>query len=193
MANKNLTKALLHGFTGAGLFKKLDYPGAPKEFVHMTPEGRELIYSDEDFAPNTGTPAHTKDSDCTVDPTTHLCTVCGVEHGEPCPRCGARGFHKNGCAWLAESTVSKPPKREYIDITPESLKTQEGIKRVSQAQKEWDDATHELANTLKRVIDEVFDRDTDKITRAEHYSELQTLIGIRELKQEAFLRAVAGR
>jgi hypothetical protein len=39
----------------------------------------------------------------------------------------------------------------------------------------------------------VFDRDTDKIARAEYYSELQTLIGIREVKQEAFLRAVCGQ
>ena len=40
---------------------------------------------------------HTKDSDCTVDPATNLCTGCGVEHGEPCFQCGGRGFHTNDC------------------------------------------------------------------------------------------------
>lgn len=27
---RNLIRAFLHGFTGAGLFRRLDYPGAPK-------------------------------------------------------------------------------------------------------------------------------------------------------------------
>ncbi len=66
-------------------------------------------------------------------------------------------------------------------------------KRAEQAQKEWDDATHEIANTLKRIIDDIFDRHIDKVARAEYYSELQTLIGIRDAKQEAFMRAVTGR
>lgn len=30
---RNIVKALLHGLTGAGLFRRLDYPGSPKEFV----------------------------------------------------------------------------------------------------------------------------------------------------------------
>jgi hypothetical protein len=29
----NIVRALLHGFTGAGLFRRLNYPGAPTEFV----------------------------------------------------------------------------------------------------------------------------------------------------------------
>jgi len=84
-------------------------------------------------------------------------------------------------------------KAETIDITPRGCMTAEGTKRVAQAQQEWEDATHELANYLKNVVDEIFDRDTDKIAKAEYYSELQTLIGIREVKQEAFIRAVVGR
>lgn len=39
---------------------------------------------------------HTKDSDCTLDDTC-MCIVCGVYHGDPCPKCGGRGFHKPGC------------------------------------------------------------------------------------------------
>ena len=88
---------------------------------------------------------------------------------------------------------SGTPTGETIDITPRGCMTVEGRERVRKARHEWDDATYELANTIKRVIDKVFDRDTDKIAKAEYYSELQTLIGIREVKQEAFLRAVAGR
>ena len=29
----NIVRALLHGFTGAGLFRRLNYPGAPTAFV----------------------------------------------------------------------------------------------------------------------------------------------------------------
>ena len=52
--------------------------------------------------------------------------------------------------------------------------------------------THELANTLRRNLDELIDPDTDKVTRAEYYSELQALIDERDRKQEAFLKAIAG-
>jgi hypothetical protein len=33
----NLVRAFLYGVTGAGLFRRLDYPGAPKEFVDSRP------------------------------------------------------------------------------------------------------------------------------------------------------------
>jgi hypothetical protein len=29
----SLVRALLYGLTGAGLFRRLDYPGAPEEFI----------------------------------------------------------------------------------------------------------------------------------------------------------------
>lgn len=79
-----------------------------------------------------------------------------------------------------------------VDITPVGMTSPEGRKRVAEAQKEWEDATHHLANELRECIDAVFDRDTNKTYKAELYSQLQTLIGIRDRKQEAFLRAVAG-
>lgn len=34
---RDLLRAFLQGFTGAGLFRKLDYPGAPTEFVDSRP------------------------------------------------------------------------------------------------------------------------------------------------------------
>jgi hypothetical protein len=41
---------------------------------------------------------HESDDQCAVDPSTHCCRVCGVMHGDPCPICGGRGFHLDGCA-----------------------------------------------------------------------------------------------
>ena len=40
--------------------------------------------------------SHSKDSDCTLDET-DCCTVCGSYHADPCPGCGGRGFHVDGC------------------------------------------------------------------------------------------------
>lgn len=40
---------------------------------------------------------HTRDEHCVVGDN-GCCTVCGVSHGDPCPDCGGRGFHNEGCA-----------------------------------------------------------------------------------------------
>ena len=40
---------------------------------------------------------HSQDSDCTVNPETNCCYGCGVEHGDPCPVCGGRGYHRADC------------------------------------------------------------------------------------------------
>lgn len=42
---------------------------------------------------------HTQDSDCIdhIDPETNLCTVCHVEHNDPCVDCGQRAYHKPDC------------------------------------------------------------------------------------------------
>lgn len=42
------------------------------------------------------TPPHTADEDCTLDDN-GTCVACGVWHGDPCPRCAGRGFHREGC------------------------------------------------------------------------------------------------
>jgi hypothetical protein len=52
------------------------------------------------------TTEHTKDADCTVDPTTDSCRECGVYHGDPCPACDGRGFHVDGCDVLGETAVA---------------------------------------------------------------------------------------
>jgi hypothetical protein len=131
-----------------------------------------------------------------------------------CDECNEQHSQDVACEDVTERRMSEEQKQEYrldqqdevhsalipeipastfIDITPVGCQTPEGNIRVLQAQQEWDSATHELANYLKNVVDDIFYTDGDKFARAEMYSELQTLIGIREVKQEAFLRAVAGR
>ena len=41
-------------------------------------------------------PIHQFDDDCFLD-NTDTCVVCGVYHGDPCPRCGRRAFHSPSC------------------------------------------------------------------------------------------------
>jgi hypothetical protein len=40
---------------------------------------------------------HLRDSDCTVDPATDLCTGCDVDHSGQCPGCLQRGYHTAAC------------------------------------------------------------------------------------------------
>lgn len=46
------------------------------------------------------TTRHTKDEDCTLGPS-DACTGCGVLHGDACPTCRGRGYHREGCPVLA--------------------------------------------------------------------------------------------
>jgi hypothetical protein len=43
----NIIRALLHGMTGAGLFRRLDYPGAPKYFID--PRSVEEVIASGEF------------------------------------------------------------------------------------------------------------------------------------------------
>jgi hypothetical protein len=43
---RDIIRALLHGLTGAGLFRRLDYPGAP-EFLVDTRPAEEFVASGE--------------------------------------------------------------------------------------------------------------------------------------------------
>ena len=73
----------------------------------------------------------------------------------------------------------------WYDTADEALAAIE----AADAQDEWDRATHLLANVLKEMLDtcvygEGFSGD--------ELQKLKVLIGWRDRKQEAFLRAVAG-
>jgi len=80
----------------------------------------------------------------------------------------------------------------YIDITPDSMKTPEGIKRVTNAQREWDDATHALASEVREAFKygtlQVDGRTNNVVTK-----QIKALLATRDQKQEAFFRAVSGR
>lgn len=53
---------------------------------------------------------HTRDEDCALDPD-GVCTTCGVYHGDPCPDCGGRGYHAEGCALFDEESAPSDPER----------------------------------------------------------------------------------
>jgi hypothetical protein len=81
---------------------------------------------------------------------------------------------------------------QTIDITPVGCQTPEGIARVQKAQQEWDSVTHQLANMLKELLDCGVTLNSDGKVDRDAIHQLNALIGARDRKQEAFLRAVAG-
>lgn len=96
------------------MFTSSNAPDAKKQademaalYATMNPKSKVLaigIASDALGIPGRP-PIHTRDSDCTIDPQTGCCTVCGVEHREPCPDCGHTAFHSAGC-WLTRDIPS---------------------------------------------------------------------------------------
>ena len=55
--------------------------------------------------------AHTRDTDCDVDPATDSCRTCSVDHSGECGRCKGRGYHVTGCPEIDDFHVSvmRPP------------------------------------------------------------------------------------
>lgn len=45
---------------------------------------------------------HTRDTDCTVDPRTRVCTDCGAEHADPCDFCEGRAYHLPDCPVMTD-------------------------------------------------------------------------------------------
>ena len=86
----------------------------------------------------------------------------------------------------------------FSNLTPENKGRQEAaallrrkareVERVETAQREWDSSAHMIANTLKELLD---DGPPFFLSRDDMH-QLHALIGVRDRKQEAFLRAVAG-
>ena len=54
---------------------------------------------------------------CTIDPATDCCITCGTLHGDPCPACRGRGFHRPGCSeWPAEEQAeARADARRRLD------------------------------------------------------------------------------
>lgn len=52
---------------------------------------------------HTATPTHSTEADCAgLLADDDCCTVCGVSHANPCPDCGARGYHLATCPEMAD-------------------------------------------------------------------------------------------
>jgi hypothetical protein len=92
---------------------------------------------------------------------------------------------------------------ETIDITPQGMLTEEGVKRVNDSLKSFEQATAEVANAATQFFDDhcstllELARGTavgsdDRTEMRESLRQLTALIEARRQKQEAFLRAVAG-
>lgn len=103
-------------------------PGAPSFVCYGEPTGpqRSCTFETQDRA-EAGkhyettahhlSEVHERDEDCTVDPKTDCCTACGVYHGDPCPECKGRGFHKAGCP-INEEGLSDDRPQEYAEADP---------------------------------------------------------------------------
>lgn len=59
--------------------------------------------------------SHTKDSDCTVDTKTNLCTGCGADHSEPCPECGRKAFHTATCGLVDNGNTNSTKREEFCE------------------------------------------------------------------------------
>jgi hypothetical protein len=84
-----------------------------------------------------------------------------------------------------------------IDITPVGCQTPEGAARVAKAMKEFEDSAASLANASMEFFDthekDILHCMTMYEDVADDVHQIRALIGARRRKQEAFLRAVAGR
>ena len=76
---------------------------------------------------------------------------------------------------------------QTIDITPDSLKTPEGVAKVNAALETWHDTQATLANLAAQNFPHFDSLDSDEIR------EMQDAIKAMHAAQEDFLRALAGR
>jgi hypothetical protein len=100
-------------------------------------------------------------------------------------------------AKAAVENSGSPKSVKSIDITPAGLQTQEGIARVNEATREFEDSAAALANAAMEFFDTLED---DILHCMEMYEgvaddvhEMRTLIVARRRKQDAFLRALTGQ
>lgn len=40
---------------------------------------------------------HNQDKDCEGYVVDGVCSICGAGHGDPCPECGQRAYHRHDC------------------------------------------------------------------------------------------------
>jgi hypothetical protein len=67
---------------------------------------------------------HITDADCTIGDD-DCCVECGVLHGDPCPECGGKGYHVDGCQaedrraddWHQEYEPDSDPRKVGKEVT----------------------------------------------------------------------------
>jgi hypothetical protein len=88
------------------------------------------------------------------------------------------------------------PVHTIINLTPQGLKTPEGIKCVNDALDEWNGSAHAVANAVDEFLQDYSTFLTQDVLRhagvTEAIHQLTALVGARNRKQEVFLRAIAG-
>jgi ABC-type proline/glycine betaine transport system substrate-binding protein len=109
---------------------------------------------------------------------------------------------ESAATMTAEEAADVAQLPTYIDLTPESLKTPEGAAKVQAAMEAWE-ATHaDVANLATQFINDHGDRiaewlkvedEWDDGEASQDLTELRAAMDDRSRKQDAFLRAIAGR
>lgn len=125
-----------------------------------------------------------------------VCVVCGNASKPLEP-----GFRT--CKGCTTDTDRMTHTVETIDITPESLKTAEGAAKVGAAITGFDDASHALSNAVIEFFDtheddmlaamDKYERDNAIEGFREDLHQVRALIAARNRKQDAMLKAIAGR
>lgn len=92
------------------------------------------------------------------------------------------------------------PAPKYIDVTPRGCMTPEGNERVSRTMKEWENTHAEVANALTRFYERwsghlnvsffMLPQEAEELK--DDKAEIEELLKDRALKQDRFLKAVAG-
>jgi hypothetical protein len=108
---------------------------------------------------------------------------------------------------VKDSWEKNPTPRDYsqptavttIDITPASLKTAAGAAAVDAAMSDWQTAQANVANKTQHFLDQhgasilAFFRNDEMEAATEDTNELREVVEVMASKQDAFLRALAGR
>lgn len=148
---------------------------------------------------------HTADEQCTVDPDTELCSVCGARHGMPCEECSGRAFHSPGCSRSDENSYvmeedDPAAQKRSAPVASEHDETRflERIKLLSRNVGSISHATMREEDLIPRFAGALLD--LGKLLSPEHkalgeragvlYDRLESTV---EAGEEAFWKVVAER
>ncbi len=102
---------------------------------------------------STPEPLHERDEQCTVDPLTDLCSVCGVDHSRQCPDCDGRGFHTPTCfLWEPPARFIDQPFEEHREIVFPGWLQAYGFEDTSYRNDSCARATKSLADGVNDLV-----------------------------------------